>query len=66
VDVPTLMRTHMYAAQYANFHHARATLDDIEPGRGLDACSGCGACRVRCRHAVDVAAKIEELRLIYA
>jgi predicted aldo/keto reductase-like oxidoreductase len=66
VDVPTLMRTHMYAAQYANFHHARATLDDIEPGRGLDACSGCGACRVCCRHAVDVAAKIDELRLIYA
>ncbi len=66
VDVPTLMRTHMYAAQYANFHHARVTLDEIEPGRGLDGCSGCGACTVRCPHSVDVAAKIEELKLIYA
>ncbi len=66
VDVPTLMRTHMYAAQYANFHHARATLDEIEAGRGLDGCSGCGACTVRCPHLVDVAAKIEELKLIYA
>ncbi len=66
VDVPTLMRTHMYAAQYANFHHARATLDEIEAGRGLDRCSGCGACTVRCPHLVDVAAKIEELKLIYA
>ncbi len=66
VDVPTLMRTHMYASQYANFHHARATLDEIENGRGLDGCSGCGACTVRCPHSVDVAAKIEELKLIYA
>jgi len=66
VDVPTLMRTHMYAAQYANFQHARATLDDIERGRGLEACVNCGRCKVRCPHSVDVAAKIEELRLIYA
>lgn len=66
VDVPTLMRTHMYAAQYANFHHARATLDEIEAGRGLEVCSGCGKCIVSCPHSVDVAANIEELKLIYA
>lgn len=66
VDVPTLMRTHMYAAQYANFQHARAVLDGIEAGKGLEGCIGCGACRVHCPHSVDVAAKIEELKLIYA
>jgi predicted aldo/keto reductase-like oxidoreductase len=66
VDVPTLMRTHMYAAQYANFHHARVTLDEIESGRGLEVCSGCGKCIVSCPHSVDVAANIEELKLIYA
>ena len=66
VDVPSLMRTHMYAAQYANFHQARATLDEIEAGRGLEGCSGCEACTVRCPHSVDVAAKIEELKIIYA
>ena len=29
VDIPTLMRTHMYAANYANFEQARATFEEI-------------------------------------
>jgi predicted aldo/keto reductase-like oxidoreductase len=39
VDVPTLMRTYMYAAQYANFVHARMTLDAMPPQEGLANCS---------------------------
>jgi predicted aldo/keto reductase-like oxidoreductase len=66
VDIPALMRTHMYAAQYANFHHARATLDEVPRGRGLDACTACRACTARCVRAVDIARNIEELKLIYA
>jgi len=65
-DVATLMRTHMYAARYTNFTHARATLRDIPRGRGLDACSSCGSCSARCAHSVDIAGNIEELKIIYA
>lgn len=66
VDVPTLMRTHMYAAQYANFHQARVTLDEIPRQKGLQACKSCAGCAVRCANAVDIARRISELKLIYA
>ena len=64
-DVATLMRTHMYAARYTNFVHARATLRDIPAGAGLDACSSCATCSARCAHSVDIAGNIEELKQIY-
>lgn len=66
VDVATLMRVHMYAAQYSNFDRARQALDELKGGAGLDACAGCGECKVRCHRSVDVAGHIEELKLIYA
>jgi len=37
VDVPTLMRTHMYAANYSNFDQARRTLEEIPEHAGLTA-----------------------------
>jgi predicted aldo/keto reductase-like oxidoreductase len=64
-DIATLMRVHMYAAQYSNFHHARATLGEVEPGGGLDTCTTCSSCAARCAHGVDIACRIEELKLIY-
>ena len=64
-DVASLMRTHMYAARYTNFAHARATLRDIPRGAGLDACGSCMSCSARCAHSVDIAKNIEELKLIY-
>jgi predicted aldo/keto reductase-like oxidoreductase len=47
VDVPTLMRTYMYAAQYAKFTHARMTLDDIPPRQSIAACGSCVECTAR-------------------
>jgi predicted aldo/keto reductase-like oxidoreductase len=64
-DIASLMRTHMYAARYTNFHQARTTLDDIESGRGLDACGACSACSAACAHSVDIARNIDELKQIY-
>jgi hypothetical protein len=65
-DVPTLMRTHMYAAQYSNFSQARITLDGIEPERSLGACKSCETCVAECVNSVDIAYRIADLKLIYA
>ena len=65
VEVPTLMRTHMYAAQYSNFRQARATLDLIAPERSIGRCTSCDTCTARCVNSVDIAYRIGELKLIY-
>lgn len=65
-DVPTLMRTHMYAAQYANFYQARVTLDALPRQAGLQACRSCDVCSARCANSVDIARRIEELKLMYS
>jgi predicted aldo/keto reductase-like oxidoreductase len=65
VEVPELMRTHMYAAQYSNFRQARATLDGIRAGHGIGMCISCDTCTAECPNAVDIAYRIEGLKLIY-
>jgi len=65
VDIPNLMRTHMYAARYSNFYEARATLDEIPRGKDLRACRSCTVCTARCAHAIDIAQRIGELKLLY-
>jgi len=65
VEVPTLMRVHMYSAQYANFHHARATLNEIPSGAGLQKCLDCSTCQAKCASSVDIARRIDELKTMY-
>ena len=62
VDVPALMRSHMYAVQYRSAGMARELLAKCEPGQGLDACSSCASCRAQCRHSVKIARKISQLQ----
>jgi len=66
VDVPTLMRTHMYAANYTNFDQARRTLEEIPETAGLKNCAACSDCSARCANRVRIGERISELRLIYA
>jgi len=66
VDIPQLMRSHMYAMQYANFRLAAETMGDIGRGKGLAACGSCASCRATCRHSVNIATKIEHLRTLAA
>ncbi|HEQ98239.1 MAG TPA: 4Fe-4S dicluster domain-containing protein [candidate division Zixibacteria bacterium] len=64
-EVPKLMRIHMYAAQYANFYLARQTLDEIPESRGLEMCRDCDTCVAQCANSVDIAQKINDLKLMY-
>jgi predicted aldo/keto reductase-like oxidoreductase len=64
VDIPLLMRSHMYAVQYRNPGMAQAVLAATSPGHGLDACGSCASCQVACRNTVPIARKIDELRTL--
>jgi predicted aldo/keto reductase-like oxidoreductase len=65
VDIPALMRTYMYAAQYANFSEARMTFDSIPTARSLGTCGLCDNCQAACANTVDIGRRIEELKLIF-
>jgi len=64
VEVPALMRSHMYALQYGNTDMARTMLAGIPAGKGLEACRLCDECSVACRNSVQVARKIGELKAL--
>jgi predicted aldo/keto reductase-like oxidoreductase len=61
VEIPALMRSHMYAVQYANLDMARSTLACLEAGRGLAPCASCGVCKAVCRNDVNIGANISRL-----
>jgi uncharacterized protein len=61
-DIPTLMRSHMYAIQYRNASLAYDTMAGIAVGRGLDACKECPSCVASCRHNVKIERKLTELK----
>jgi len=62
VDIPALMRSHMYAVQYRNAGMARQLLAKSESGHGLDACRSCASCQAHCRNTVRIARKIAQLK----
>lgn len=59
LDIPTLMRSHMYVYGYRNLAHARETMEYA--GRASDPCAGCGACPVSCAMNFDVRSKIAKV-----
>jgi len=62
VDIPTLMRVHMYLYQYRNTEHAYAVYQDIDNKRSLSRCRSCGSCTASCTNTVSVPAKINDLK----
>jgi hypothetical protein len=65
VDIPGLMRTHMYATSYSNFYEARDTINQIPREKGILACSSCNTCKAKCVRNGNIPRKIDELKLIY-
>jgi aryl-alcohol dehydrogenase-like predicted oxidoreductase len=66
VDIPALMRTHMYAVQYASHALAAAMVASLPAAKGLGACGECSTCLAHCRNAVNIAMKINSLKEIAA
>ena len=64
VDIPVLMKSHMYAVQYRNIGMAREMLSSAAPGRGLEACGACESCLVTCRNTVQIGRKIRQLKAL--
>jgi len=61
-DIPTLMRTYMYAYQYSNMQHAMATEKAIPKEKGLLNCQLCRECTAKCCRSVNLAQRIEALK----
>ncbi len=57
-DVPSLMRSYMYAYGYKNLSLAHSTIEDI--GSHIP-CSDCSSCHVRCPNGFDVPKKVQDI-----
>jgi len=62
VEIPTLMRTFMYSERYGNLSHAEWTLNSMPENAGLAACRNCSACRVSCKHGLQIDRNLKTLK----
>jgi len=59
IDIPTIMRSYMYAYGYRNLEHARFTLENAGlPGLP---CIDCSICTVKCSAGFDVRQKVMDI-----
>ncbi|UCE39884.1 MAG: aldo/keto reductase [Candidatus Aminicenantes bacterium] len=58
VDIPTLMRSYMYAYGYKNLSLAHSTIQDL--GARIP-CSDCSSCHVLCPNGFDVPKKVQDI-----
>jgi predicted aldo/keto reductase-like oxidoreductase len=58
LDIPTAMRSYMYAYGYRNMHHARQTVDMVT---NASVCDSCDACQVQCTAGFDVKKKMQDI-----
>ncbi len=62
LDIPTIMRSYMYAYGYRNLSQARQTMDRVDQ-HGLS-CKDCYECQVNCTMGFDVRGKILDISRI--
>ncbi|MFC2170039.1 4Fe-4S dicluster domain-containing protein, partial [Acidobacteriota bacterium] len=65
VDIPTLMRTHMYAVRHISFYEAREALETLPREKSVEKCASCKSCRAQCNTGVDIPKRIGELKAIF-
>jgi len=63
VDIPSYMRSYMYAYGHHNLPHAKYTL--ASAGLKKDPCSGCTTCDVKCRMGFNIREKIRDISGIF-
>jgi hypothetical protein len=66
VDIPAVLRAHMYAACYGNLYQARDALNGLRLDNSVHACADCGQCSARCVRGVNISRRIDELRALLA
>ena len=59
VEVPTLMRSYMYAYGYRNLAMAKEAVDSIDLSN--IPCGNCGSCNVECAMGFDIKHKVEDI-----
>jgi predicted aldo/keto reductase-like oxidoreductase len=59
LDIPTIMRSYMYAYGYRNLEKARYTL--VEAGLAEFPCSDCSACNIECKAGFDIRRKVSDV-----
>jgi predicted aldo/keto reductase-like oxidoreductase len=65
VEIPTLMRSYMYAEGYHNLIQAELTLGEVPAAAGLAACAGCDTCTAVCRFGIRIQDRIRSLSALY-
>jgi len=61
VDIPTLMRTYMYAEGYHNLIQAELTMGEIPEGHGLERCRACKGCTALCKFGINIRRRVDSL-----
>jgi len=59
LEIPTAMRSYMYAYGYRNFGHAQHTLR--EASLPANACKDCASCSVKCTAGFNIKERIEDI-----
>jgi len=62
IDIPTIMRSYMYAYGYKNLPYAKQTI--LSTGLESNPCSGCKTCDVSCKMKFDIRQKICDISRI--
>jgi predicted aldo/keto reductase-like oxidoreductase len=62
LDIPTIMRSYMYAYGYRNLDLARNTINLVQVDS--NPCGDCRVCQVKCRAGFDIRAKVMDIARI--